>query len=162
MLSETPELPLRRGRSATCLWLQFSTRSHGSQPRSINRSTDPNGEAIDSLAIYSRYQLTLFNMDESKTGFSQFNLIGTAIDAGLAAVMFALFFTIIIPEHAPVFDPAWKTFWSAYTSAVMAGFWFLFFTLFRVTLVDQLRGKAVSGPLAPLARTLHYAESRTS
>jgi hypothetical protein len=84
-------------------------------------------------------------MKDTKTGsrpaFTTFNLLGTLIDAALAGLMFLLFFLFVIPEHVPVYDPVWKAVWSAYTSVVMAGFWFLFLSLFRMTIVDQLRRK---------------------
>lgn len=70
---------------------------------------------------------------------------GALIDAALAFVVFLVFMFFIIPPHVPVYDPFWKMFWSGYTSIVMGGFAFLAFTLFHVTLADQLqRRKAKS------------------
>ncbi|MGF1453703.1 MAG: hypothetical protein ACFB21_16720 [Opitutales bacterium] len=83
---------------------------------------------------------------------------GLAIDAILAGGMFLLFFAIILPPHIPVYDPLWKGLLSAYTATVMAGFFFLFFALFRATIVDQLSRKEVKGDEKWLkaARLLRY------
>ncbi len=70
--------------------------------------------------------------------FSLAGVPGILVDAALAGVIFVFFFLVVIPPHVPVYDPLWKAAFSAYTSSVMAGFFWLFFTLFRVTLRDQL------------------------
>lgn len=84
--------------------------------------------------------------------------LGVMIDFALAGGMFLLFFAVILPPHIPVYDPAWKSVLSAYTATVMAGFFWLFFSLFRVTLTDQLRGKNLDeSKFAVLAKLLRYA-----
>lgn len=67
--------------------------------------------------------------------------LGAMIDVALAGVVFLVFFFGIIPPHVPFYEPFWRFFFSAYTSAVMAGFAWLALCLFRVTLIDQLRGR---------------------
>jgi len=65
--------------------------------------------------------------------------VGALTDAAIAGVVFIVFMLFIIPPHVPIYDPTWKMIFSAYTSVVMGGFAFLALSLFRVTLVDQLR-----------------------
>ncbi|MGE9295108.1 MAG: hypothetical protein ACQKBV_02310 [Puniceicoccales bacterium] len=65
--------------------------------------------------------------------------LGALIDVVLSGLVFLVFFIFIIPPHVPFYDPFWKTLFTAYTSIVMAGFSWLAFCLFRVTLIDQLR-----------------------
>lgn len=67
--------------------------------------------------------------------------LGALIDVVLAGVVFLVFFLVIIPPHVPFHETVWKYFFSAYTSVVMAGFAWLALSLFRVTLIDQLRAK---------------------
>jgi len=67
--------------------------------------------------------------------------LGALIDVALAGIVFLVFCFGIIPPHVPFYDPTWKFLFSAYTSMVMAGFSWLAFSLFRVTLIDQLRAR---------------------
>ena len=83
---------------------------------------------------------------------------GVAIDFALAGGMFLFFFAVVLPPHVPVYDPLWKAAFSAYTATVMAGFFFLFFTLFRATLTDQIAGKELKNArLAKVAKLMRYA-----
>ncbi|MEO0796433.1 MAG: hypothetical protein AAFX93_14785 [Verrucomicrobiota bacterium] len=67
--------------------------------------------------------------------------LGALIDVALSGVVFLVFCFKIIPPHVPFYEPHWNFFFSAYTSVVMAGFAWLALSLFRVTLIDQLRTK---------------------
>jgi len=67
--------------------------------------------------------------------------LGALTDVVLAGIVFIVFCFFIIPPHVPFYDPAWNFVFSAYTSLVMAGFAWLAFSLFRVTLIDQRRAR---------------------
>lgn len=95
----------------------------------------------------------------SETSPNAFNLAGIVIDVLLSVAIFLLFTFFIIPDHTIFHDPTSTFLLSAYTSIVMGCFAFFFLTLFRVTLVDQLRNKEMSNELLRgLAVTLQYKQ----
>lgn len=84
---------------------------------------------------------------------------GMLTDAAIAGAIFVLFVTYVIPEHVPVYDPFWRTLFAGYTSTVMGGFFFMLLVLFRITLVDQLRDKALNeGLIKTVAKALAYVK----
>lgn len=94
-----------------------------------------------------------------KFSLSPFGVKGMLIDAILAGGVFLFFARVVIPPHVPVYDPLWNTALAGYTATVMGGFSFLFFVLFRVTLVDQLKSATLrEGALKTAAKILAYKE----
>ncbi|MEM8549511.1 MAG: hypothetical protein AAGF10_01865 [Verrucomicrobiota bacterium] len=71
--------------------------------------------------------------------------VGAATDVVISLTVFLIFMLVIIPPHVPVYDPMWKMLLSAYCATVMGGFTWFFMSLFRVTLIDQLRAKKDQG-----------------
>lgn len=68
---------------------------------------------------------------------------GAVTDVIIAAVIFLFFMFVVIPPHVPFHEPLKIYLFSAYTSLIMAGFFWMALSLFRVTRVDQkLRKKS--------------------